>query len=71
MCRQKMSIYFNEICINEEMLSIYIYIYIYIYQSAQVGCERISISKQIFSGLTSRHVVMSKLKSAVCPSNDA
>ena len=41
-CRHKMSIMFNEICINEEMLpkytyiniyiyNIYIYIYIYIY----------------------------------------
>ena len=30
-CRQKMSIMFNEICINEEMLPKYIYIYIYIY----------------------------------------
>ena len=36
-CRHKMSIMFNEICINEEMLPkythtyIYIYIYIYIY----------------------------------------
>ena len=28
-CRHKMSIMFNEICINEEMLHIYIYIYIY------------------------------------------
>ena len=27
-CRQKMSILFNQICINKEMLSIYIYIYI-------------------------------------------
>ena len=32
-CRHKMSIMFNEICINEEMLPIYIYIYIYIYES--------------------------------------
>ena len=31
-CRQKMSILFNEICITEEMLPIYIYIYIYITQ---------------------------------------
>ena len=36
-CRHKMSIMFNEICINEEMLpkytylNIYIYIYIYAY----------------------------------------
>ena len=33
-CRHKMSIMFNEICINEEMLPIYIYIYLindYIY----------------------------------------
>ena len=30
-CRHKMSIMFNEICINEEMLPIYIYIYIYIW----------------------------------------
>ena len=30
-CRQKMSIMLNKICINEEMLPIYIYIYIYIY----------------------------------------
>ena len=29
-CRHKMSIMFNEICINEEMLPKYIYIYIYI-----------------------------------------
>ena len=28
--RHQMSIMFNEICINEEMLPIYIYIYIYI-----------------------------------------
>ena len=30
-CRQKMSIMFNEIWINEEMVPKYIYIYIYIY----------------------------------------
>ena len=29
-CRHKMSIMFNEICINEEMLPKYTYIYIYI-----------------------------------------
>ena len=28
-CRQKMSIMFNEICINEEMLPIYIYTNLY------------------------------------------
>ena len=28
-CRHKMSIMFNEICINEEMLLIYIYVYVY------------------------------------------
>ena len=41
-CRHKMSIMFNEICINEEMLPIYIYIYIYIYNiqsaSKDSGC---------------------------------
>ena len=31
-CRHKMSIMFNEICINEEMLPKYTYIYIYIYK---------------------------------------
>ena len=30
-CRHKMSIMFNEICINEEMLPKYTYIYIYIH----------------------------------------
>ena len=30
-CRHKMSIMLNEICINEEMLPKYTYIYIYIY----------------------------------------
>ena len=30
-CRHKMSIMFNEICINEEMLPKYTYIYIYTY----------------------------------------
>ena len=34
-CRQKMSIMFNEICINEEMLPKYTYINIYIYMHAQ------------------------------------
>ena len=29
--RQKMSVMFNQICINEEMLPKYIYIYIYMY----------------------------------------
>ena len=30
-CRQKISVIFNEICINEEMLPKYTYIYIHIY----------------------------------------
>ena len=30
-CRHKMSIMFNKICINEEMVRKYTYIYIYIY----------------------------------------
>ena len=30
-CRHKMSIMFNEICINEEMLPKYTYVYIYIH----------------------------------------
>ena len=30
-CRQKMSIMFNEICINEEIQPKYTYVYIYIY----------------------------------------
>ena len=33
---ENMSIMFNEICINEEMLPIYIYIYIYIYISRRI-----------------------------------
>ena len=35
-CRHKMSIMFNEICINEEMLPKYIYIYIYIYSEREI-----------------------------------
>ena len=35
-CRHKMSIMFNEICINEEMLPKYTYIYIYIYHHHHV-----------------------------------
>ena len=35
-CRHKMSIMFNEICINEEMLPKYIYIYIYIYMTIEI-----------------------------------
>ena len=31
-CRHKMSIMFNEICINEEMLPKYTYIYMYIHE---------------------------------------
>ena len=34
-CRHKMSIMFNEICINEEMLPKYTYIYIYIYRERE------------------------------------
>ena len=34
-CRQKMSIMFNEICINEELLPKYTYIYIYIYRERE------------------------------------
>ena len=30
-CRHKMSIMFNETCINEEMLPKYTYVYVYIY----------------------------------------
>ena len=36
-CRHKMSIMFNEICINEEMLPKYTYIYIYIYIYTVLG----------------------------------
>ena len=35
-CRHKMSIMFNEICINEEMLPKYIYIYIYTYTHTEI-----------------------------------
>ena len=38
-CRHKMSIMFNEICINEEMLPKYIYIYIYIYIYDHLNCR--------------------------------
>ena len=60
-CRHKMSIMFNEICINEEMLPkythIYIYIYIYIYiftnPSARAGYDTRSIFRWSLSGLNS------------------
>ena len=42
-CRHKMSIMFNEICIY---IYIYIYIYIVTYNSAQAGCE----ARSIFNG---------------------
>ena len=47
-CRHKMSIMFNEICINEEMLPKYthIYIYIYIYMLKRyICCESDSMIK--------------------------
>ena len=37
-CRHKMSIMFNEICINEEMLPKYTYIYIYICMCVLIYC---------------------------------
>ena len=40
-CRHKMSIMFNEICINEEMLPKYTYIYIYPYP------RRVEFSKRM------------------------
>ena len=42
-CRHKMSIMFNEICINEEMLPKYTYIYIYIYKERERERERLNI----------------------------
>ena len=39
-CRHKMSIMFNEICINEEMLPKYTYIYIYIYTHTHARARR-------------------------------
>ena len=52
-CRHKMSIMFNEICINEEMLPIYIYIYIYIYSSKDRLLRIITILQ---CGLTQRRL---------------
>ena len=47
-CSHKMSIMFNEICINEEMLPKYTYIYIYIYMCVCVCvCVCLSISAHI------------------------
>ena len=48
--KQKMSIIFNQICINEEMLPIYIYIYIYsfLYLSDKVNSSD-SLNKDIFN----------------------
>ena len=45
-CRHKMSIMFNEICINEEMLPKYTYIYIYIYMCVCV-CVCVYLKKTI------------------------
>ena len=42
-CRHKMSIMFNEICINEEMLPKYTYIYSYMH-----NCMYIYIGKYIY-----------------------
>ena len=42
-----MSIMFNEICINEEMLPIYIYIYIYI-----VVCVRVCACLCLLEGVS-------------------
>ena len=39
-CRHKISIIFNEICINEEMLPKYTYIYIYIYREREREREK-------------------------------
>ena len=46
-CRHKMSIMFNEICINEEMLPKYTYIYIYIYISSSSSSSRRAASTDI------------------------
>ena len=47
-CRHKMSIMFNEICINEEMLPIYIYIYIYIYKKKKKHTHTKSLNTRTF-----------------------
>ena len=44
-CRHKVSIMFNEICINKEMLPIYIYIYIYI---AQLSIEHFLLLPAVY-----------------------
>ena len=51
-CRQKMSIMFNEICINEEMLPKYTYIYIYnlVLNNLQgLICHKIQLTNLFFS----------------------
>ena len=51
-CKQKISIMFNEICINEKMLPIYIYIYIYMliistYEFKEVNTKRHMQNREI------------------------
>ena len=49
-CRHKMSIMFNEICINEEMLPKYTYIYIYIYSKNSMVPGKFSVSVSVHVG---------------------
>ena len=79
-CRHKMSIMFNEICINEEMLPkyththIYIYIYIYIYRPFYANRMRnqIYLYREFnmfeFSFLSPELVLIPRLKGSACSS---
>ena len=47
-CRHKMSIMFNEICINEEMLPKYTYICIYIHEKGLYICVCVCLCVCVF-----------------------
>ena len=58
-CRQKISIMFNEICINEEMLPIYIHIYIYIYIYMYINHHHLVVPSARISPILSRYPSLS------------
>ena len=48
-CRQKMSIMFNEICINKEMLPKYTYLFKYIHTHTHTQCLKDDVTVSVYT----------------------
>ena len=70
-CRHKMSIMFNEICINEEMLPKYTYIYIYIHTFNVLMLTSTGLGGEYNTGFHDEATILSKILTMCWKTNGA